>query len=269
MSRARTTKCYIIIVSLVLVFVVILSTEARADLYTFDVWEPITNNSDYEDEFAQGLSLQVTNEGLVSGDVLFKFFNNSTIDPTPVWDPVLLEFVDTVGPGAITDIYFDDGALLGISYIINDTGVSFGYPADPGNLPGHNNVSPPFETSSVESGQDEAPHFSADSTNAPLGVDPGEYVGIEFDIGNNAFADVIDAINLGFTQPSNINDPDDPWYTNSLRIGVHVSNLGLDNNSDDEPGDYSDSFIMTPIPSAVLLGMLGLGVAGLKLRKFA
>ena len=256
MSALRTAKRRMSFLSLVLVFVVILSTEARAGLYTFDVWEPITNNSDYEVEFAQGLSLEVTDDGMDPGEVLFKFFNNSTIDPDPGNTGT-----DTVGPGSITDIYFDDGALDAIVSIPNPNPsyVFFDSPASPGNVPGWNTVNPPFDTSTDG-------HYSADSTNAPLGADPGEYVEIVFDFqGGKTFSDVIDAIYLGFTDPADYTGGN--WYDDSLRIALHVSNLGLDNN-DDEPGDYSDGFIMTPIPSAVLLGMLGMGVAGLKLRRF-
>ena len=42
---------------------------------------------------------------------------------------------------------------------------------------------------------------------------------------------------------------------------------GLSNSSDDS--HYQDYVVMTPIPPSVVLGLLGLGVVGLKLRKFA
>jgi len=269
MSVVRTIARQITLFSLVLVFLVLLAAETQAGMYEFDLWKPITSNSGYEDEFAEGLLLTVTDEGVGAGKVLFTFYNNSTIDPKldSAGNP-------TVGPGAITDIYFDDGALLGISSIINSTGVSFGYPAAPGNLPGGNTVYPAFETSSVESPV-MTPHFSADSRNAPLGADPGEHVGILFDLeGSNTLGNVIDAINVGFDPAEYYDggaayDDNDGWTRPSLRIGIHVSNLGLDKNSDDDPGDYSDSFIMTPVPGAFLLGILGLGVAGVKMRRFA
>jgi hypothetical protein len=35
------------------------------------------------------------------------------------------------------------------------------------------------------------------------------------------------------------------------------------------PDVYFDNISFVPVPGAVLLGMLGLGVAGVKLRKFA
>ncbi len=60
-------------------------------------------------------------------------------------DQVLFTFFNT-GPAAssITDVYFDDGDLLGIASIIQDTGVDFTELARPRNLPSANNASPPF-----------------------------------------------------------------------------------------------------------------------------
>jgi len=45
----------------------------------------------------------------------------------------------------------------------------------------------------------------------------------------------------------------------TLRVNMSVS----------EPGDWIRVVTVVPVPGAVLLGMLGLGVAGLKLRKYA
>ncbi len=45
----------------------------------------------------------------------------------------------------------------------------------------------------------------------------------------------------------------------TLRVNMGVS----------EPGDWIRVVTVVPVPGAVLLGMLGLGVAGLKLRKYA
>jgi len=51
-----------------------------------------------------------------------------------------------------------------------------------------------------------------------------------------------------------------PKTVGSLRIGIHVQ--GFD-------GEGSESFVNTPVPGAVLLGLLGLGAGWLKLRKSA
>ncbi len=233
MSASRSARRRMSFLSLVLVFVVFLSTEARANLYGF---EAITNNSVADVAIGEAqLSVVVTDPG---GDqVLFTFQN--------------------IGPAAssITDIYFDDGPLLGIASIDNsDPGVSFLQLASPPELPGANTVVPPFVTTVG---------FLADSDAPPVanGVNPGETVGIVFDIGSKTFADVINAINVGF-DPSNYTGSGihDGWIEPSLRIGIHVQ--GFD-------GGGSEGFIMTPIPTSVVLGILGLGVAGLKLRKFA
>ena len=53
---------------------------------------------------------------------------------------------------------------------------------------------------------------------------------------------------------------DDPWFDNTIRIGLRVQRTGLD-------GEESDSLILVPVPAAVILGLLGLGAAGLKLRR--
>jgi len=55
-------------------------------------------------------------------------------------------------------------------------------------------------------------------------------------------------------------------------IGIHVQ--ALPGFKDDDPtkewgwAEASDSFIVVPVPAAALLGMLGLGAAGLRLRKY-
>jgi len=253
MLVVRKTKRYMTFLSLVLVFVVILSTQSQAALYTFDEWSAITSNSGLEDEFASGLSLVVTDEysSLAANEVLFGFYNDSPIVTDPDGIPGT---GDEVGPGTIKTILFDDGSLLGISRIIDDPDdVNFDNPANSENLPAGNTLIPEFETTAG---------YSADSENTPSGVDVGEWVGIVFEVEGGIGA-VITAINLGF----NYDPLDTGWGDNSLRIGLHVGNIGAVDGSGD--GEYSDAFILTPVPGAVLLGILGLGVAGLKLRKYA
>ncbi len=239
MLVVRKTKRYMTFLSLVLVFVVILSTDARAVMY--GSWAVVENNSGIPGQVAAELSVEVTPSG---DDVLFTFSNSNT---SP------LNFY-------ISDVYFDDGPLLGIASIDNtDLVATFVKPATPHDLPGGGTVDPPFETSSAEpSEKKEAPHFSAGAN----GVHGGESVGIVFDIGSNTFADVLAALNVGFNPyPSNYTGSGDydGWVVHNLRIGIKVQGIG----------EYSDTFILTPVPGAVLLGILGLGVAGLKLRKFA
>jgi hypothetical protein len=157
--------------------------------------------------------------------------------------PVLYqEFI----PSSITDVYFDGGLLLGTAEIINGgPGVSFSNHVVPGDLPGGNSIEPPFETTAG---------FSADSDTPvqPMGVNPGESVGILFNLKDEqTFADVLAEIYQG---------SEDPLAGDSLRIGLHLQSIG--------PEGGSDSFIMTPVPGAVSLGLFGLSVAGTNLRKF-
>ncbi|MCU0918071.1 MAG: hypothetical protein MUC88_26445 [Planctomycetes bacterium] len=208
-----------------------LPTVGRADPYTFG-FARITANSLVD--VASQFFVEVTPEG--SNQAGFKFTNAAGI------------------PSSITDIYFDDGALFGIARIESSIGVAFSPGACPRELPGGNVLDPAFETSAG---------FLADS-DAPTskrGVDAvSEWVKIIFDLlpadddrPAMTFDDVIDAIARGSTDPSS------PWPT--LRIGLRAQAIG--------PSEDSDSFIMTPVPTTILLGVLGLGYAGAKLRKLA
>ena len=158
------------------------------------------------------LFVDVTDAG--AGQVLFTFTNTGTY------------------LSSITDVYFDDGTLLGIASIDDsDSGVSFSQGASPGNLPAGNNASPPFLATAG---------FTADSNPAvqPNGVNPGEYLGITFDLLSGVtYADTINALQSG----------------TDLRIGIHVQGFA---------SGGSESFVNTvPVPAAVWLfgsGLLGL-----------
>lgn len=154
-------------------------------------------------------------------------------------DQVLFTFENTgPAPSFIAQIYFDDGTLLGIASIINGPGVSFSQGATPPNLPGGENLSPPFN---VTAG------FLADAKNPSpqYGVNTGEWVGILFNLlPGMDFSDVVDALNSG-----------------ELRIGIHVQGFA---------SEGSESFVnRVPEPSTVLLlgvGLVGLGLINRKRR---
>jgi len=149
---------------------------------------------------------------------------------------VIFGFTNT-GPEAcsVTDIYFDDGALLGIASINNSCpGVSFSQYATPHNLPGGNTLIPPFVATEG---------FSADS-DPPVehnGINPNEWLGITFDLkSGKTYDDVINNLN-----------------SCELRIGIHVQGYA---------SGGSESFVNVPEPATVTLLSAGLGIVTL-LRK--
>lgn len=207
------------------VVLTVLPTDSRADTYGFAA---ISHNSGTDaDTVAGQFSVEVLP---VDGDQVSFTFRNTAVMAS-----------------SITDIYFDDGALLDIAEIKSSTGVVFSQGANPQNLPGGGALDPDFETTAG---------FLADSDPAvsPNGVNAAnEWVKIIFNLKDDmGFADVIKAINLGFTGPFSVDPP-------TLRIGLRAQSIGADKES--------DSFIMTPVPATILLGVLGLGCAGIKLRK--
>ena len=233
-------KHYISFLCVTLVLLVFVATEARAELFGFG---RITSNTPGAEGSTIGaqLCVDVTDPG--DDHVLFTFYNNHPSDPEFQNAPAI--------SSSIMEIYFDDGALFGIADIINDGLLTtfVGGSANPGELPSGENLEPEFETTAG---------FLADAgKGGPTnGVNPGESVGIVFDLQSGMnFDDVMKAIYAGFE----LEEGDDPKGT--LRIGMHVISIG--------EAETSDTFIMTPVPGAMILGLLGLGAAGLKLRKYA
>lgn len=128
-----------------------------------------------------------------------------------------------LGPlaSSITDIYFDDGTLLGIASVVDGPGVDFEPVASPPNLPGGDLLSPPFETTEGFAADAEPPA-------QPNGANPGEWVKIIFDLINGqTLADTLAALDDG-----------------SLRIGLHVQGFS---------GGGSESFVNVPEPALALL----------------
>ncbi len=197
------------------------AVEARAGVIsiTYGVCESCTNNNAGDVVIGMDqLFVEVIDAG--AGIVDFKFTN--------------------AGPlaSSITDLYWDDGSLLGIASVVSGPGTDFSQGASPGNLPGGNDCDPAFVTTAG---------FSADSEPPaqPNGVNPGEYVTIRFNlIGGGTFADVIDEISGG-----------------TLRIGIHVQGFS-------SGGSEGFVFCPDPVPAPAAFGLLGiLGVAALRRRR--
>ena len=191
---------------------------AYADTVNTFGFSCITANSIYCPSVASQLTVGVTDAG--GGQVLFTFTNAGAI------------------ASSITDVYFDDGTLLGIASIESGPGVDFSQFASPHNLPGGNNIDPHFETTAG---------FSADSDPPvqPNGVNPGEWLKIYFNLQSGpTFDDTLAALNNG----------------DALRIGIKVQGL---------PDGQSESMVngppqAVPEPDAWLL--LGAVLVGLLAR---
>ena len=169
------------------------------------------------------------------------------VELTDMGGQVEFTFTNT-GPQAssITDVYFDDGTLLGIASITGMPGfVEFSQYASPPDLPGGNNVSPPFVTTAG---------FSADSDSPvqPLGVNPGEFLRITFDLQDDGvFDDVLNELSSG-----------------ELRIGIHVQGFNSGGSESFINNGIVEDNVKIPAPGALVLCGIGIGyVNWLRRRK--
>lgn len=208
--------------------VVACASALQAEIYTFT---NITNNDPLN--AATGEAQFTVDVTQVSGRAQFYFANSGP------------------NPSRLSLLAFESGGVLGSFYdLINGPGVNFVHDPSPGNLPGGNSLSPPFEEVFTDSR----------NGNAATGVDPGEHLTVIYNlVGGASFADLIAALDDG-----------------SLRVGIHAIAFGY------YPGDTvdrgSEAFITTPqidtppppvvpAPGAVTLGVLGLVTVGLWQRR--
>lgn len=222
------------------------SPAAKAETITlgFDI---IPSTASAAARQAEGqFQVQVSNDNVGAGQVLFTFLNVGTI------------------ASSITDIYFQDGTLLGMADIVNqpDPASRRGYltyfsgGASPANLPGGNSIDPAFSPVVGVS------FFSLDS-NAPtshMGVNPGERLGVLFNLLPN--------LNFNSVKQALVTPPPSTSANPSLRIGIHVQGM---------PGGVSASYInerptttspppgaTVPLPATVWAGLALMGLVGAK-----
>ncbi|MBA7637990.1 hypothetical protein ES703_45639 [subsurface metagenome] len=185
-------------------------------VFSFEIF---TENGDYYDNPGVNLYVDV-NDG--SGKANFTFYNDSEFDCSTA------------------RIYFDDGSIFGIDYIMNGPGTEFDRAPEfpgPGDLPNGEDLVPPFETDREFT----IGALSPPPENGVNSIPAGEWVKISFDLTNGGTLD----------------DVISELYTGQLRVGLHVISF---------PDGSSESAILIPEPCTLTLFALGAGLF-LRLRK--
>lgn len=184
-----------------------------------------SNDAGAQADGVANLGVEVIDLG--GSQVRFKFTNNSS--------------------SVLTDVYFDDGTLLGIASISYSSGVSFSQGAAPPNLPGANLATPGFQVSQG---------FSADADSPIIrnGVSQGEWLAVDFTLlDGKTYQDTLAALAL----PNG-------GGTGDLRIGAHVQKFAS--------GGSSESFISNvvsaiPEPGTYAMLLAGIGLVGMMVSR--
>jgi hypothetical protein len=184
-----------------------------------------------------------------------------TVDPYGA--DVLFTFHNS-GPAAssITDLYFDDGSLLGIATLIpSGSGVDFGLMADPWNLPG----AAAYDLKPEYNGTPNR-KFSAETSapNIANGINPGESLGVVFKLqSGKSYSDVIASLTLSQTDIQHD-------IVGGLRVGVHVQGFEIAGKGESYINGPVYHSPPPPVPDAsntvTLLGLALLGLGSLHRR---
>ena len=174
-----------------------------------------------------------------SGDSCVIAESQLSLDITSSSDQVLFTF-HNAGPedSFIADIYFmyEGIDFLSFDSIINESGVSFSEGAKPKHLPAYHGL-PSFSLDADHNGTNKS------------GIDPGESLGVLFNLDGAVFDDVLNAIN-----------------SDDLVIGLHVQGIGHRNHFSESLTNHHMPPI--PVPGAVwLFGSGLLALAGLIRRR--
>lgn len=215
----------------------VLTSTAEAETYSFSCLSntSATNCADG----AATLMMDVTNPG--GGRVDFTFRNYSRLG------------------SIISEVYFDDGTLLGISTLL-DSGANVNFTTlgvSPPNLPAGNNATPPFRTTAGFSADVVKNPKKSGVKNATEVPNVQDFLTVRFDLINGkSFNDTLNALNGGIAHTAgNLSYP-------ALRVGLHVVSFA---------NGGSESFMNSaaPIPEAdtYALMLAGLGVVGFVARR--
>lgn len=250
-------RAYALLAAVAVLFV---SQPASAGMVTLD-FTNISNNSGQAAAVATQLKVVVADQFVDLNTLFPSVYANTAANEIAAPGSGHLRFIfANLGSiaASITDVYFDDGTLLGISSIFSSLGVAFDDPATPSNLPGGGSITPAFVTSAGFSADSESPV----STN---GVNPGEWLVIDFELINGKnYTSTYDALVLGGTNGG---------AADALRIGLHVQSIGTSGDSDGfvnlPPTDVNTNEEVPEPASIVLAAIGGLGavVAGRRRRK--
>ncbi len=156
-------------------------------------------------------------------------FGLSITDPSST--QVAFTFTNNVGiASSISEIYFDSAQVFLGAAALTQTGTNFAAGgANPGNLPGGNNLSPAFNAVSI---------YSADATGNPSN-------------GNDQASDSL-VMTFTLAQGQTYNSIISAINSGAMRIGIHVRAIGSNGQS--------DAFVnIVPTPAAAsVLGMAGI-----------